>query len=545
MPLRALTTELIEQYKAAGWWQSRTLFEVVEDHALRTPDKLAVSDLSVELTYAELVSQARSLGAWLVANGLQPGDTVALQTPNSILLPLTHLAAGAAGLLFMPMSDAWREKEIGHLLSLADAKAVIVPASEEPHDFVRMVEELRDRLPGLQTLLTDVPREGFESVSEIVGSYPPEQPEVVRDPNLPNYAMVSSGTTALPKVSLWSDNNLWAFLKYYADCIDLDEDDIAVGLAPANTGATGYVFPVLAPLLRGASSILQPRWDPTTAVELLATRATRATAVPTQIVKLLEEPGVDRATWTQLRTFTNAGAPLAPTKAKELEERLHCIVQTVYGASDGGVPVMTRLSDPPEKRYGTVGQIAPDTDLRLVDAYLADVPVGSKGEVVWRNHMKSFGYLNDPELTEAVWIDDGYYRSGDLGVLDADGYLSIVGRVKDMIIRGGQNLSPLEIELAVAKHPSVGEVAVVGLPDEVYGERACACVRLKEGSPSLSLEELVAFLKDEGMAKFKLPERLEVFDELPRSAGGKLSKVELREAIVRGSSDAQTTPVAH
>jgi acyl-CoA synthetase (AMP-forming)/AMP-acid ligase II len=194
------------------------------------------------------------------------------------------------------------------------------------------------------------------------------------------------------------------------------------------------------------------------------------------------------------------------------------------------VPVMNRIVQPSEKRYVTVGKVLPHSEVRLLDENLSDVPSGERGEIAWRGPTKSFGYLNEPERSEATWWEDGWYRSGDLGQFDADGFLSVVGRAKDLIIRGGQNISPLEIEEAIARHPAVSEVAVVGYPDQVYGERVCACVTLRPGH-SLTFDGLIEHLTSMQMAKFKLPERLELFEDLPRSAGAKLNKVEIRKEV--------------
>ncbi|HUF98756.1 MAG TPA: fatty acid--CoA ligase family protein, partial [Ilumatobacter sp.] len=277
---------------------------------------------------------------------------------------------------------------------------------------------------------------------------------------------------------------------------------------------------------------------PESALDLLVSeRADLATAVPTQVIKMLQDKTVANRDYSSLRVFTNAGAALPPDVAADVETTFGCTIQAVYGSTDGGVPVMTRITDPPIKRFTTVGRLLPETDLRLVDADLREVSAGEPGEIVFRGPTKTQGYLNEPERTAEAFVDDGWYRSGDLGRMDDDGYLSIVGRVKDVIIRGGQNLSPREVEDLIATHPSVSEVGVVGIPDAVYGERACACIALRPGH-GVELGELNSFLESRDIAKYKLPERLELFDELPKSAGGKVSKVELRQQVVRRMTDA-------
>ncbi|MEO6471694.1 MAG: fatty acid--CoA ligase family protein, partial [Aeromicrobium sp.] len=290
-------------------------------------------------------------------------------------------------------------------------------------------------------------------------------------------------------------------------------------------------FPVLGPLLAGASSVLLEHWDADDALALLESeKATLATAVPTQVVKLLQDPRIGDRDFTSLRAFTNAGAAMPPEAAQTMEDVFGCVGHVCYGATDGGVPTMTAITDPPEKRHLTVGKIDADSEVRLVDTLGKDVAPGQSGEIMWRGPTKTFGYFNEDHHTEAAFVDDGWYKSGDLGGIDEEGYLRIVGRSKDLIIRGGQNISPQELELLLYKHPAIAEVSVIGVPDPVYGERTCACVVLKRGE-QLTLQDLTDFLRSLEVATFKLPERLEIFEDLPKSAGGKITKVEIRAAV--------------
>lgn len=524
-----------QRFMGAGLWGVESLYRMVDEHRLRHPDRLAVADQNQRLSFDSLCRDARALGNWLRDQGLANGDIFALVTPNSVNIPLFHLAAAYADVTFMPLSDAWREREIEHLLSLSRAKVVFVPSApleDGDFDFVGLAESARSRGVHLERVVGADPSDRVShDLSTILAESEDDDHAWPRDANDARFVMVTSGTTELPRISAWSDNNLRAFMTTYVNAADIQAGDIAVGIAPANTGATGYVFPVLGPILFGASSVLLGHWNPNLALELLAAEgATHATAVPTQIIKMLEvfERGLRPAS---LRVFTNAGAPLPPQKAEELEQVLGCTVQAVYGASDGGVPVMTTVNDAPEKRYGTVGRPLPMTDVLLVDANLQPVAQGASGEVMWRNALKSYGYVNDPERDEEVWVGEGFYRSGDLGRFDDDGYLQIVGRVKDIIIRGGQNISPREVEEMVLLHPSVSEAAAVGLKDDVYGERVCVYVSLKNDAAAPTLAEICELMLTRGIAKYKLPERLEFVADLPRSAGGKIDKVALRERL--------------
>jgi non-ribosomal peptide synthetase component E (peptide arylation enzyme) len=534
MSLRPLTQRVIDTHYASGAWQPRTLVDVVDEIARRRGDALAVADQHQRLSYRELVRRSHALATFLLDQGLKPGSVVALQTPNRTALAVTHLACDRADLTFVPLSDVWRHTEMGHLLRTSGAEVVIVPPPLRGFDYIQMIRELRPSLPDLRAVgVLEGSAMGADFDFAKVSTVESPTVRVERDPNAARFVMITSGTTELPRMSLWSDNNLWFFMSQFRERIGLSENDIAVGLSPANTGAIGYVFPVLGPLLSGASSILLEEWSPGAALDLIEReRATTATAVPTQLVKMLQSDDLEGRDFSALRVFTNAGAAMPPHAAERLERVFGCVQHVVYGATDGGVPAMTQSSDPPEKRWHTVGKLTEFGEVRLVDPAGEDVEPGVAGEILWRGPTKSFGYLNDPERTEAAFVGDGWYRSGDLGRLDPDGYLHIVGRVKDVIIRGGQNISPLEVEILLSRHPAIAEVSVVGVPDAVYGERSCACV-VPLPDHEVTLASILDFLAAQQVARFKFPERLELFSELPKSAGGKVTKVELRAAVAQ------------
>ena len=528
MPVLDLTPELVDRLTSAGAWTDRPLYCAFDDVAAGTPHALAVADQHERLTYAQLKERSLNLAAWLMEQHLGPGAAVALQCGNRVALAVAHLACDRADLTFIPLSISWRRAEMAHLLALARPEVLVVGPPVKGFDFLAAVQELRAELPELRLVggMDGIAAEfDFDAVCR---THRPFEDRANRDPNAPRYVMVTSGTTGLPHMSLWSDNNLWYFMKVFIDCVQMTAGDIAVGLAPASTGATGYVFPMLGPILCGASSVLLEHWSPQEALDLMeSSRATHVTAVPAQVLKLLSDPTVHGRDFSSLRTFTNSGAAMPPSGAQELEEVFGCIQHVVYGATDGGTVTMLRYDDPVDKRWTTVGKAFAHNEVRLVDATLADVPPGSAGEILWRSATKSYGYLNEPNRTDQAWVGDGWYRSGDLGTLDDDGYLRIVGRVKDLIIRGGQNVSPRELEDLIVALPGISDVAVIGTPDPVLGERICACVVLDPGA-TVTLDEVISGLKAVDVATFKLPERLEVFDDLPQSTGGKVSKPTLR-----------------
>ena len=529
MPLQPLTPELIQKNVESKVWLDKPLYAVIDGHAEATPDKLAVADQHERLTYAELVERSSQLARGLLQQGLSEGEVVLVQCPNEVLFAVAFLACNRAGLCFAPISSMWRGKEMRHLLTLTKARYALLPAKTSEFDYLATAKSMRAELTDLEGLV-DCGNNGDGDIDlsdlMISGSEPVcKKP----DPNVPYYCMPTSGTTDLPRMPRWTDNNLWYFLGEYLEAVEFEPTYTSVAVAPINLGSIGFVKGVLAPLLKGATSIILEKWSPRAALDLIVSeKATGLVAIPTQIVMMLE---LGESSYPAVRYITNAGAPISPERAIEAEQKFSCKIQAVYGATDGGVACMTKVTDADDKRLYSVGKPLKKNELRLLDDNQSDVSAGESGEILWRSPTKSFGYLNEPERTENTFWADSWYRSGDVGELDADGYLRIVGRVKDMIIRGGQNISPREIEEAMVRHPAISDAAAVGYPDSVFGERVCACLVMANGQ-EISIEELQEHLKGEELVKYKWPERIEYFDELPRTAAQKISKVELKDIIV-------------
>ncbi len=523
------------RYRKAGLWGDRSLYDHFRASAARFPGKEAIVQGERRLTYGEALDTVDRLSTAFAGLGVRAGDVVALQCPSRPDIPLVHFALNRIGALLLPLHEAWRETETEHLLSVSQAKVFICPDQYRGYAHYEMGREIQKRLPWLEHLvvLGDEPPTGALSLSDLMKSPAGEAPQGPLDADAPALIMVSSGTTALPKASLWSVNNLVAFLAHqYRQCIELSEEDVGLQIAPASMGSTGYVFPVLAPLLIGATSVMMERFDPDEALQLIEREhATFATAVPAQIIKMVDSPRVRAGGFSRFTRFNNAGAPLPYEAGVAVEELMGCRTQVSYGSTDGGVPSMTSIRDPQERRLRTVGQVLPGQEMMAVDDEFRQVPGGQSGEVTWRGANMSWGYLNEPERTAETFRQDGWYLSGDLGVIDDEGYLRIVGRKKEVILRGGHNISPRLIEDLLGNHPEVADVAVAAMPDRVLGERACAFVVLKRPGRTLTLEEATTFLKEQKISVLDLPERLEIVDDLPKSAGGKVQKAELTRMV--------------
>lgn len=525
---RLHTDEDAARFRALGWWRDRCLFELVDDWAERAGDKAAVTDGTRELTYARLRDESRRAAQVLHDLGVRAGDAVAVQAPSSALIPVLHFAANRLGAVFVPIPEMWRAAEVEAVVRGSRATVLLVPSGED-FDHLGMARELQAVVPGLGCVL---PLTGDgDSFDRRATAARPDLDRLARARPSPDEVLsviCSSGTTGTPKLSAFSSNDVLTNVSQIADAMGLGHDDVMGGIAPANTGSTGYLYGVVGPLVLGATAHVLEKWSPIAAADLLDGRGcTAAVAVPTQIVMLMGLDDDERA-YADLRVFLNGGAPLSASTAAAAEDRMGCVVLGVYGASESAFPTCARHDDPVDKRRTTVGRTAPGQELKLVDALGAEVPAGEPGEVRWRGPNASFGFLNQPDLDRLAWDDEGYFRSGDLGTLDADGYLRIVGRLKDMILRGGLNVFPAEIESLLFRIPAVQDVAVVGVPDPRLGEQACAVVVWKPGAEPLGVAELGAFLADAGLAQFKHPEHVVAVDALPRAASAKLDKAAIR-----------------
>jgi len=527
-------------YHEAGLWGDKLIVDYIDDHARRDPAKAAIVDCRETITYATLVRRSENLAAAFKAIGLGHGDVVAIRSANWAELPITHLATNRIGAIFLPLSEGFAEADILHLLRQSQAR-VLLTASTGWLDPRAFLEKHRSELALLKEVISlrgagSGGKLSFDSLTNDDSWRSQHGTEYLTraraDADAPSHVMVSSGTTGMPKCSLFSDNNsiVKVLLQYCKSVAEITSADVAAAIAPAATGSTGYNYPILAPLLAGGTSVMLEHWkgsNPEEALHLIEQHGcTYAVVVPTQLAKLIAIPDVNKYDLRHLRLITNSGAKLPAPVAEAAESLFHSKIQSVYGCSEAGAATMTSVSDPPEKRFHTAGRALLGQELVIKDEAGNPVERNHIGEVCWRGANKTFGFLNDPESTSTVWDAAGWLNSGDLGTIDDDGYLRIVGRKKDMIIRGGQNINPRAIEEVLLRHSSVVDVAVASVPDPVLGERVGAFV-VGRPSQTPSLAELSRFVLDQGLAKWNQPELLFLVDDLPRNAGGKVDKARL------------------
>ena len=477
-------------------------------------------------SFTALAAAAERLAGGLAARGVRAGDVVALQLPNWTETLAVLLAAARLGAVANPVLPIYRRRELGFILAEAGARVLFIPGRYRDCDHRALVRELRPALPALEhvVVVRDQPVDGALAYAEVAGPAPGPP---ASDAGTIGLLIYTSGTTADAKGVLHSHDTLLAEARSLAAVHGLTAADTVLMPSPL-THISGIVHALLVPAVFGTRAVLMDRWEPAAARALIAAeRVTYMIGAPTFLRDLAAGA---RGEATSLRLFSCGGADVDPALVRQAAARLGCVAKRVYGSTEFPTVTTTGPDDPPERRIDSEGRAIGANEVRLVDEDGAAVAPGREGEILARGPECFLGYRN-PALNADAFTADGWFRTGDLGTLDAEGYLRITGRRKDIIIRKGENISARELEDLLAAHPAIAEVAVVGVPDAVAGEIACAVLRLRPGARPPTLAEVAEHLTARGLSRRKLPERLEVVADFPRTASGKIVKRALRERL--------------
>jgi acyl-CoA synthetase len=523
----AVTSAEAAQYRAAGWWSDTTLSARVAQNAASTPDKPAYIDFAPDapdhtLTWAEFDHAATNLAHRLIALGVTPGDGVAFWHKDSAAIHVLLIAIERCGAVAIGLGARAGVREVTAILRTARPTLVVsdaerlAPAAQAASDAESNLRAVAlgggsDDLP----ISTTSPPEGMNGLTPLGAD----------DAFLINS---TSGTTGLPKCVVHNQNRWHYFHTKAVANGDLTADDVFLPVIPTPFGF-GIWTSHTTPIHLGATTVRIERFDAAATCAAIARyRATVLCCVSTQLAMILANPASRDHDLGSLRVVFTGGEPLPYTQAARFEELTGVTILQFYGSNETGILSATTLADPLHRRLRTAGRIVPEMQVRLFDGD-RDVTEIGRGQPVCRGPALSLGYLGGTDH-DKLFTRDGWMRMGDICELDADGYLTLTGRTSDFILRGGKNISGVQVEEAIATHPAVAVAAAVAMPDPVFGERVCAFVELTEDA-TLDLPTLVEHLLAQGVSKELLPERLEVLDELPRSSGGKIAKGQLRETI--------------
>src|SRR6478735_1773773 len=504
-----------------GLWVGETLADSLRDAAQATPDRTMLVDGDVRLGCKGLHEKATALAQTLMGS-MPAGSVVSFMLPNWHEAAVIYLGATLAGMVVNPILPSLRDRELAFILSDADSRAIFVPSTFGTHDYAAML----DRVTASMASPPDVIVVRGDGHTPYASLFDNEATAVlpVLNPDTVRMILYTSGTTGRPKGVLHTHNSIHALIRQIGEhWLVSDGDTFLVPSPIAHIGGSIYAFEC--PLLLRTTAVLMERWDPDRAVSLmLAERSTHmagATPFLDGLVGAAERAGTRLP---DLKVFICGGASVPPSLIRRAAGYFEkAAVSRVYGSTE--VPVTT---------VGSLHDLdhAADTDGR---AGIADVKL-VEGEICARGPQMLVGYLH-PEDETAAFDDDGFFRTGDLARWVDDGYLVVTGRAKDIIIRNGENISPKEVEDLLIGHPAIAEIAVVGLPDERTGERACAVI-VAAGQREPGLDDLRELLINEGLAKFKIPEQIVIWDALPKNDAGKVMKHQIRATLTAGASEA-------
>ncbi|MBI4589871.1 MAG: AMP-binding protein [Candidatus Rokubacteria bacterium] len=530
--------ELVDEYTARGYWTNVTTKDLLERNATDRPEEEALVDRRVRVRWGQVNLAAERVALKLLESGFRKGDVIAIQLPNWVEFAYAVGACGKIGAVFCQFSSEFRRREVEFILGFSEARALIIPASFKGFDYPAMISELRPTLPKLEHIFVvgDPVPPGMHSFREIVetplerryprgylGRFAPDANEVMR-------LAFTSGTTGDPKCVVHTQNSTLASCALQMNYHHLGRDDVSLLFLPV--GLNWGLFMVLQTFLAGGTLVMMEAFSAGEALRLIQEeRVTYFPTAPTGLIAMLNHPDLDRFDLKSLRLIATGGASCPLEVLRAVKERFPCRLIELYGMLEAGFQSWTLPEEDPETVCGTVGKPLAEVQSHVVDDAGREVPPGNVGEIASRGPTVMAGYFKNPEANAKSFMKDGWFLTGDLGVLDERGYLRIVGRKKDMIIRGGANIYPREIEEVLFEHPKILEVAVIGIPDPYVGEKACACIVPKPGE-SISFEEIAGFLRGK-IATYKLPERVEVLSELPHTPTGKIQKSILRERLLK------------
>jgi fatty-acyl-CoA synthase len=522
----------------------KTVGAVLEEAAARWGEReaLIVRHQNIRWTYCELDEAADRLAAGFLHLGLVPGDRIGIWAPNRYEWVVTQFASAKAGLILVTINPAYRTSELEYALNKVGCKALVLAPSFKTSDYAGMLDQVRSAVPSLRAaiLMDAASRPGFLRYADVASSGTAEDLARVRElrsqlqPEDAINIQFTSGTTGLPKGATLSHHNIVNNGYFVAQRMTFSSNDRLCIPVPLYH-CFGMVMGVLGCATYGAAMVFPAEaFEPKSVLEALeAERCTALFGVPTMFIAELEHSEFKRFDLRTLRTGVMAGAPCPVEVMKRVIAEMHMKEVTIaYGMTETSpVSFQSNRDDTLEQRVSTVGSIHPHLEVKIVDAEGRVTPRGERGELLTRGYSVMHGYWDDEDKTRQAIDPQGWMHTGDLATLDAAGYCNIVGRVKDLIIRGGENISPREIEEFLYRHPKVQDVQVFGVPDRRYGEVVCAWIKLKAGERS-DAEAIRTFCKEQ-IAHYKVPTHVRFVEQFPMTVTGKIQKYLMREEMSR------------
>jgi fatty-acyl-CoA synthase len=514
-----------------------TIFQNLRRTAARIGDHDAIvaAHQDRRATYGQLVEESEIVARGLMARGVGKGDRVGIWSPNRYEWIIVQYATAAMGAILVNFNPAYRTTELEYALNQSGTSFLILAAAFRQADYKSMLAEVRDRCPALREAL--VLEEGWEALKRDAAKVSEAELQTVESSlqfDDPINIQYTSGTTGFPKGATLTHHNILNNGFFIGEALKYSERD-RVCIPVPFYHCFGMVLGNLACTTHGATMVVPAEaFDPVITMDTVQKeRCTSLYGVPTMFIAELEHPRFKEFDFSTLRTGIMAGSPCPVEVMKKVQTLMHIPEMTIaYGMTETS-PVSTQCAtdDPLDKRVATVGRVHPHVEIKIIDpATGAVVPRGTAGELCSRGYMVMLGYWNNPEATRQAIDTARWMHTGDLATMDAEGYVNIVGRIKDMIIRGGENIYPREVEEFLYSHPDIADVQVIGVPSERYGEEVMAWVKLREGSAPTG-EELAAWCKGK-IATYKIPRHWKFVDSFPMTVTGKVQKYKMKETSV-------------
>ncbi|MCE5344097.1 MAG: AMP-binding protein [Eubacteriales bacterium] len=536
-----------------------TIPGILRHNAQRLPDNdfVIAPEYGVRWSWREFDRLTNVVARGLYAMGIRKGDHVAIWANNVPEWLLIMFASAKLGAVLVTVNTNYKQFELNYLLTQSDAKMLVMISGVKDNDYI-------DHITGLMpSLLTDEPDSIAEKklpfLKRVVligqsdknpkGTYTFDElytlaetvPDSMVEESIASQTthdvinmQYTSGTTGFPKGVMLTHHNITNNGQFMGDCMKFTSDDRLLIVVPL-FHCFGCVLGIMSCLTHATTVVLMTRFHPRQEMEILQSEhCTAVHGVPTMFIGMLEHPDFDQFDFSHLRTGIMAGSPCPIKTMREVTGKMHLPELTItYGQTECSPGMtMSRTDDPLELRVSTVGRMLPQTEGKIINPETGlEVPRGTPGEIITRGYHVMKGYYKMPEATRQAIDENGWLHTGDIGTMDEDGNFRITGRLKDMIIRGGENIYPREIEEFIYTHPAIRDVQVVGVPDEKYGEEVCACVIFKDGC-SATERELIDFVRA-GLSRYKSPRYMLVMEEFPMTASGKIQKYKLREMGVQ------------
>ena len=520
------------EYEASGAWSSERFGQIVSEHCAKNPQDEAVVDRKGlrRITFAELDQLSNRFANWLLDEGIESGDVISVQLPNSLEATIIAVGANKAGVIINPMMTVYRAKELRHILTKTQARAIFVPGVYRGFSHPALLRQMQKELShDLQVVSIDIPDDDADGPSDWIDSLQEKSDSACgRNTSASDVSVIlfTSGTEAAPKAVMHTDQTLNSNYRSVWQSFEMGNNEVIWTPSPVGH-SSGFNYGIRFALLHGAKVVLQDRWNPEEAVALVereqATFTLAATIFLTDLLGIAETRPVNLSS---LRIFACGGAPIPAAVVNAAGDQGISVLR-LYGQTECMIATSNFPSSPLKKRIDTDGGALEGYRIEIRDDDGKVLPPDTEGELCVIGPGSSIGYYDSPQQTLAKF-KKGWVCTSDVATMDADGYVTIVGRKSEIIIRGGMNITPREVEEAIESLEGIAAVAVIGMPHDRLGEYCCACV-IPEKGVTPTLEYICTELEVVGVATYKLPERLELVDEFPSTASGKIQRHKLVE----------------